>query len=49
MTRETAAEYLNVARPSLSREISLLQKEGLLEIHGKRIVVKQQELLEKYL
>jgi CRP-like cAMP-binding protein len=49
MTREAAAEYLNVARPSLSREISLLQKEGLLEIHGKRIVVKQQELLEEYL
>lgn len=49
MTREALADYLNVARQSLSRELSALQEEGLISVSGKKITILQQEQLEEYL
>lgn len=49
MTREAMADYLNVARQSLSRELSAMQEEGLILVSGKKITILQQELLEEYL
>lgn len=49
MSREAMAEYLNVARQSLSRELSAMQQEGLIQVSGKKIIILQQEELEEYL
>lgn len=49
LSREEMADYLNITRPSLSRELGKMQEEGILEIHRRRIVVKDQEKLELYL
>ncbi|WP_099466966.1 Crp/Fnr family transcriptional regulator [Konateibacter massiliensis] len=49
MTREAMADYLNVARQSLSRELSAMQEEGLITVSGKEIVILQQEVMEEYL
>lgn len=48
-TREEIADYLNVARPSLSREIGKMQEDGLIEIEGKIIRIKNQEKFDEYL
>ena len=48
-TREEIADYLNVARPSLSREIGKMQEDGLIEIDGKVIRIKNQEKFDEYL
>ncbi len=48
-TRETWADYLAVARPSLSRELSALQDEGILAVQGKQIRVLDREKFEAYL
>lgn len=37
MSRQEMAEYLNVARPSLSRELMKMKEEGLLTLEGRRI------------
>ena len=47
MNREQLADFLGVARPSLSRELMRLQKEGLLEVSKKVIVVKDREAVEQ--
>lgn len=49
MTREALADYLNVARPSLSRELMNMQKEGLIRIDANKIFVDNQEELYEYL
>lgn len=49
VAREEMAEYLNVPRPSLSREISNMVNEGIIERRGKSIEVVDQEKLESYL
>ncbi|HIU63993.1 MAG TPA: Crp/Fnr family transcriptional regulator [Candidatus Avacidaminococcus intestinavium] len=48
-SRQGLAEYLSVARPSLSRELMSMQKEGLIVVSGKQIVIQNQERLENYL
>ena len=48
-TREEMADYLNVTRPSLSREVGSMVKQGILAIEGRRIAVIDQEALEQYL
>lgn len=45
MNREEFADYLNVARPSLSRELMKMQDEGLIEVEGDRIRVLDVERL----
>ncbi|PXV87320.1 CRP/FNR family transcriptional regulator [Lachnotalea glycerini] len=49
MTREAMAEYLNVARQSLSREFGEMQEEGLIKVNKKTITILDQEKLEEYL
>lgn len=46
MSRQEMAEYLNVARPSLSRELMKMQKEGLIDATGKSIKILNPSALE---
>ncbi len=48
-SREAWANYLAAARPSLSRELSTLQKEGILNVNGKEICVLDRTKFEAYL
>lgn len=49
LSREEMADYLNITRPSLSRELGKMQEEGILELSRRQIRVKDQEKLEFYL
>lgn len=49
LSREEMADYLNVTRPSLSRELGHMVKERILKTEGREIVVLDQEALEEYL
>lgn len=49
LSREEMADYLNVTRPSLSRELGNMDKEGILSIEGRSIVILNQDALENYL
>ena len=44
----TLAEYLNVTRPALSKEINKMIKEGIIEMDGKIVRVLDEPSLEKY-
>jgi CRP-like cAMP-binding protein len=46
MTREEFADYLNAARPSVSRELMKMQEEGLLRIHQKNVYINPEKLRE---
>lgn len=48
-SREYLAAYLAVTRPSLSRELSAMQREGILVVHGKSIRVADMDRFEEYL
>ncbi len=48
-TREQLADELAVARPSLSRELSVLQREGLLVLEGRSVRVTDMVRFEEYL
>lgn len=39
MNRESLADFLNVARPSLSRELMKMQEDGLIKTDGKKIKI----------
>ena len=39
-TREQIAEIINVSRTAMSREMSRMEKEGLIEVSGKTIILK---------
>ncbi|MDF2657109.1 MAG: Crp/Fnr family transcriptional regulator, partial [Bacillota bacterium] len=49
MSREMFADYLNVARPSLSRELLKMEDEGLILINGRRIEITDLQMLEDQL
>lgn len=49
MNREVFADYLIVARPSLSRELIKMQDEGLVETRGKNIKIVDVDALENEL
>ena len=49
MTKEELAEYMNVARPSLSREIGNMAEEGWIALQGKNILIRDLESLEDLL
>jgi len=49
MNREVFADYLIVARPSLSREIIKMQDEGLIETRAKNIKIVDVDTLENEL
>lgn len=47
MTHQQLADYFGVARPSLSRELSRLEKENILKIEKKEVkILDRQKLLE---
>lgn len=48
-TREQMAADLNVTRPSLSRELSKLQQEGLILIKQNQVIMLDQEKLLSYM
>jgi CRP/FNR family transcriptional regulator, dissimilatory nitrate respiration regulator len=47
MKRHELADYLNIPRPSLSRELALMQDNGLLDFAGPLITLKDILALEK--
>lgn len=49
MNREELADYLSVARPSLSRELMEMQSEGLIKLNRKVIHIVDQDELQQYL
>lgn len=48
-SREELSDYLNVTRPSLSRELGNMEKEGIIKLDGRRITIVSQGKLEEYL
>ncbi len=48
-TREKLAEMFGVERPSLSRELSRMDEEGIISLDGKRVTVPRIEDLEEIL
>lgn len=46
MNREQLADFLGVARPSLSRELMRMQADGLVEVSRKNIKIKDVEAVE---
>ena len=48
-SREQLAEQLSVARPSLSRELGQMQRDGILDIQGNRISIVDLKAFESYL
>lgn len=46
MNREQLADFLGVARPSLSRELMRMQADGLIEVSKKNIVITDTEAIE---
>ena len=46
MNREQLADFLGVARPSLSRELMRMQADGLIEVSKKRILIKDKQAVE---
>lgn len=49
VSREYLAAYLAVTRPSLSRELSAMVRDGILEVDGRSIRVVDMEAFEAYL
>ena len=47
--REEMADFLNVTRPALSREISAMVEEGIIRAGQGYLVILDQEALEEYL
>ncbi|EDN8189338.1 helix-turn-helix domain-containing protein [Listeria monocytogenes] len=45
-TREEIADYLGIARPSLSREFGRMKDEGLIRVNGHEVVVVDQTLFD---
>ena len=48
-SREFMAAYLAVTRPSLSRELSAMQRDGIIAVEGKSIKVLDMDKFEEYL
>jgi DNA-binding transcriptional ArsR family regulator len=47
MNREMFADFLNVARPSLSRELMKMEEEGLIITNGKLIKIPDPNILDE--
>ncbi|RHJ51547.1 Crp/Fnr family transcriptional regulator [Bacteroides sp. AM10-21B] len=48
-TQSELAEYLNVTRPALSKEINKMTKEGIIRMTGKRIEILNETALNEYI
>ena len=49
MSRQEMADFLNAARPSLSRELMRMQNDGLITVEGRKITIKDRNALEEIL
>ena len=49
MSRQEMADFLNTARPSLSRELMRMQNDGLITVVGRKITVRDKNALEEIL
>ena len=49
MSRQEMADFLNTARPSLSRELMRMQNDGLITVEGRKITVRNKSALEELL
>ncbi len=47
MKRHELADYLNIPRPSLSREMGLMRDEGIIDFEGTEITIKDTRSLEE--
>ncbi|UCG55465.1 MAG: Crp/Fnr family transcriptional regulator [Dehalococcoidia bacterium] len=47
MKRHELADYLGIPRPSLSREMAVMKKEGIIDYAGSRIQIKDVRALER--
>ncbi len=47
-TREEIADYLGMARPSLSRELGKMQDEGIIKLDGQEVKIINQEAINNY-
>ena len=48
LSRKEMAEHMGIQRPSLSRELIKMRKEGIIEFDKKVIVIKDMEALSKF-
>ena len=48
-TQSQLAEYLNVTRPALSKEMNKMAKEGIITMEGKQIEILDKRSLEQYI
>jgi CRP-like cAMP-binding protein len=48
MKRHELADYLNVSRPALSKEMSLMRDEDIIDFNGSLIKIKNIKSLERY-
>lgn len=48
-TQSELAEYLNVTRPALSKEINKMIKEGIIQMTGKKLEVLNEKVLKEYI
>jgi CRP-like cAMP-binding protein len=47
MKRHELADYLNIPRPSLSREMGLMRDDGIIEYNGTQITIRDIFTLEQ--
>jgi CRP-like cAMP-binding protein len=47
LKREELADYLNVSRPSMSRELGRMRDEGIIDFHRSAIKIKDMEALKR--
>jgi len=48
LSRKEMAEHMGIQRPSLSRELIKMKKEGIIEFDKKVIIIKDMEALSKF-
>jgi CRP-like cAMP-binding protein len=49
LNREKLADFLNISRPSMSRELGLMRDRGIIDFHGDLIRIKNEEKLRALL
>lgn len=47
MNRQELAEFLNVKRPSLSRELSNMQRDGIIDVYRSSVKILDMERLRE--
>jgi DNA-binding transcriptional regulator LsrR (DeoR family) len=48
MNRQQLADFLNVSRPSMSRELSRMRDEGIIDFHLSAVRILDIERLKEY-